>query len=127
MIIICWYLHVLNTNTQHCRHTHAHARAHTIDGAAKGLHAVSDTGLRCALGKTTLVVGSLDAGLLRWGKPTPFPNPTLGPVNTTGGASYVLFNNMYNTNYVFWWPFAEDPSVVHDSIKYRFTLQLQMA
>ena len=75
----------------------------TLDGGAKGLHAVSDTGLRCVRDvggvSTQLTVGSLDAALLRWGEPTPFPNPCLGPVDTTE-ASYVLFNNMYNTNYV---------------------------
>ena len=31
------------------------------------------------------------------GVPSPFPNPCLGPVDTSE-ASYVLFNNMYNTN-----------------------------
>ena len=30
----------------------------------------------------------------------------------------------YNTNYVFWWPFDIDPAVVHDSIKYRFSITL---
>ena len=71
-----------------------------LDGGAKGLHAVSEAGVRCSTGtgrrpELDLHVGSTDAGLLRWGEPTPFPNPCLGPVNTTGGASYVLFNNMY--------------------------------
>ena len=76
----------------------------TLDGGSKGLHAVSDTGLRCrtrggAVGPPReLTVGSLDAALVHWGEPTPFPNPCLGPVNTSAGASYVLWNNMYNTN-----------------------------
>jgi hypothetical protein len=96
----------------------------TLDGGAKGLHAVSDAGLRCTAGGDRLTVGSLDAALLRWGAPTPFPNPCLGPVDTAGGASYVLFNNMYNTNYVFWWPFDADHAV-HASIKYRFSIRLE--
>ena len=96
----------------------------TLDGGAKGLHAVSDTGLRCAIGDDVLTVGSKDAALLHWGEPTPFPNPTLRPVNTTEGASYVLFNNLYNTNYVLWWPFDADPATLHDSVKFRFTLEL---
>lgn len=72
----------------------------TLDGGAKGLHAVADIGLRCSAdgGKRQLTVGSLDAALLHWGVPSPFPNPCFGPVDTTAGASYVLFNNMYNTN-----------------------------
>ena len=95
----------------------------TLDGGAKGLHAVSDTGLRCSTGgRDTLTVGSLDAALLHWGVPSPFPNPCFGPVDTSS-ASYVLFNNMYNTNYVFWWPFDEDHAV-HASIKFRFNLAL---
>lgn len=99
----------------------------TLDGGAKGLHAVSDAGVRCTRAGAAGVLGvqSLDAALLRWGEPTPFPNPCLGPVNTTGGASFVLFNNMYNTNYVFWWPFGADPTQVHGSIKYRFALALE--
>ena len=93
----------------------------TMDGGAKGLHAVSDSGLRCAQPDgRSMVVGSLDAALLKYGPPTPFPNPCFGPVNTTGGASYVLFNNMYNTNYVLWWPFGDD---LYASIKYRFVVQ----
>ena len=71
----------------------------TLDGGAKGLHAVSDTGLRCRTGDAReLTVGSLDAALVHWGEPSPFPNPCLGQLDTSSGASYVLWNNMYNTN-----------------------------
>ena len=71
----------------------------TLDGGAKGLHAVSDAGLRCTdPAGSQLTVGSWDAALLKWGEPTPFPNPCLGEVDTSQGASYVLFDNLYDTN-----------------------------
>ena len=71
----------------------------TLDGGAKGLHAVSDAGLRCTdAAGSQLTIGSWDAALLKWGEPTPFPNPCLGEVDTSQGASYVLFDNLYDTN-----------------------------
>ena len=43
-------------------------------------------------------VRSWDRALLKYGEPTPFPNPCLGDVDTSQGASYVLFDNLYDTN-----------------------------
>ena len=34
-------------------------------------------------------MGSMDAALAKWGKPTPFPNPCLGPLDLDNGARYV--------------------------------------
>ena len=104
------------------------------DGAAKGLHAI-ETGVRFSPGspselasdpsgaapKRRLKIQSADAALVRWGTPAPFPTPMLTPVDTAEGASFVLWDNLYNTNYVLWWPFMTQ----YEDIVFRFAIALE--
>ena len=95
------------------------APAEVADGAAKGLHGI-DTGVRFTDGKHRLTMGSVDAALVRWGTPAPFPSPMLTPVDESEGASFLLWDNLYNTNYVLWWPFL----TLHQDIAFRFSIDV---
>jgi hypothetical protein len=45
----------------------------------------------------------------------------LTPVDTAEGASFVLWDNLYNTNYVLWWPFMTQ----YEDIVFRFAIALE--
>ena len=52
------------------------------------------------------MIGSTDAGLANFGELTAYPSPVNTSADTsTYGASFVLFDNLWGTNYVEWWPF----------------------
>lgn len=72
-----------------------------VDGGSKGLHGVS-SGVRynasmCS-STATMMIASLDAGLVVWGPPDPFPSPIHEDPDMSEGASYMLWNNIWNTN-----------------------------
>jgi hypothetical protein len=75
-----------------------------------------------------LLIESPDAGLVRWGVPLPFPTPLRGNVSLAEGASFVLFDNAWNTNFLYWWPFlgAEEatPDGLHANALFRWRLHL---
>ena len=79
---------------------------------------VHDGGLAYGDSTSALIVSSEDAAVVRWGETLlPFPTPisselTLGP----SGASFVLFDNAWNTNFCFWWPFAGGAEVTADKL-----------
>ena len=59
---------------------------------------------------------SLDTSVLCVGYPNPFPTPASPPV-TDDGFSFNIFNNIWGTNYVMWYPYRQQDK----SSKYRFT------
>ena len=52
-----------------------------------------------AVASSSMFFGSKDAGLVSWGGPRPFPTPIHAQPNLTLGASFVLWDNLWNTNY----------------------------
>ena len=97
-----------------------------VDGAQRGLHAVT-SGVRCTRtsqdGRHHAFFGSPDVPLVAWGAPTPFPTPIHGATDVSQGASFLLWDNIWNTNYVFWWPYdTASPEVVTDNVAFRFTI-----
>ena len=50
-----------------------------------------------------MVADSLDAGLVVWGPPNPFPSPIHEDPDMSVGASFMLFDNIWNTNYINWY------------------------
>ena len=57
-----------------------------------------------------MTIGSTDAGLANFGELTAYPSPVNTSADTkTYGASFVLFDNLWGTNYVEWWPFQVPP------------------
>ena len=75
-----------------------------------------------------LLVESPDAGLVRWGDLLPFPTPLRGNVSLAEGASFVLFDNAWNTNFLYWWPFVgadeATPDGLHADAIFRWKLHL---
>jgi len=69
-----------------------------------------------------LSIISFDSGLVCWGAPTPFPTPRTEP-NLNLGASFALFDNIWGTNYVMWYPFLEGDG----NLKFRFSISLRSA
>lgn len=90
-------------------------------GAAQGLHYTSEDGVKLSSESgTSAQVISLDTGLLRWGAPLPFPTPMHDKPNLAEGASYCLFNNVWNTNYPDWLPFDN----IATNMRFRFRVLL---
>lgn len=52
-----------------------------------------------AAASSSIFFGSKDAGLVSWGGPRPFPTPIHAQPNLMLGASFVLWDNLWNTNY----------------------------
>ena len=48
--------------------------------------------------------------------------------STGSGPSFVLFDNAWNTNFLFWWPFEgaveSQDGGLHADVRYRFSLHL---
>ena len=89
------------------------------DGASKGLHYVSEAGVR--LEDDSIQIETIDTGLLRWGRPLPFPTPLHEDVDLSVGASFNLHNNIWNTNYPDWLPFAD----LGKNLVFRFAIRVR--
>eukprot|EP00948_MAST-09A_sp_MAST-9A-sp1_P004169 g4169.t1 len=74
----------------------------------------------------SLLFGSLDAPLAMVGTSQQRPTPFIKRVQPLQqgdptGMAFNLFNNIWNTNYIFYYPYLEDSG--DENIKYRFTLE----
>ena len=69
----------------------------SVDGAPHGLHGI-DTGVLFTQRDASLFFESLDAGLVAWGGAQPFPTPIHSQPNLTEGASFVLWDNLWNVS-----------------------------
>eukprot|EP01062_Namystynia_karyoxenos_P066629 TRINITY_DN60538_c0_g1_i1.p1 TRINITY_DN60538_c0_g1~~TRINITY_DN60538_c0_g1_i1.p1 ORF type:complete len:822 (+),score=209.81 TRINITY_DN60538_c0_g1_i1:75-2468(+) len=91
-----------------------------VDGAPKGLHGIT-TGVRHTRpGGHSAFFASPDAAMVAWGSPTPFPTPLHTQPDLGEGASFVLWNNIWNTNYIFWWPYDTPSDKQTADIVFRF-------
>merc|ERR1711871_1164864 len=58
----------------------------------------------------TFEVASEDALVASFGELNAYPTPTNTSANTREyGVSHVLWDNLWGTNYVMWWPFVVPP------------------
>jgi len=62
-------------------------------------------------------VESLDAGILSIGSPNPFPTPLVAP-DPSNGFYFNLYNNVWGTNWIMWYPYKEEDA----NIQYRFQI-----
>jgi hypothetical protein len=93
------------------------------EGASRGLHYVDDNGVRVdGPNGRSIEIKTLDAGLLRWGEPLPFPTPLAEHVDTSIGPSFCLHNNIWNTNYPDWMPFDKNGNKMN--LAFRFEIEL---
>jgi len=62
-------------------------------------------------------VESLDAGILSIGSPNPFPTPLVTP-DPENGFYFNLYNNIWGTNWIMWYPYRDED----ENILYRFKI-----
>jgi len=81
-----------------------------IDGGTKHLHGNMEAGIRVEVAGRRLSVSSMDAAVVNFGDLTAYPSPVhSGPDTLAFGGSFVLWDNLWGTNYVMWWPFIVPP------------------
>merc|ERR1712086_175554 len=81
-----------------------------VSGGTKHLHGIMESGLRVDVGSQRMSISALDAAVVNFGELTAYPSPvTKDPDVATYGASFVLWDNLWGTNYVMWWPFVVPP------------------
>eukprot|EP00035_Acanthoeca_spectabilis_P023764 m.450846 g.450846 ORF g.450846 m.450846 type:complete len:766 (+) comp20055_c0_seq1:144-2441(+) len=88
------------------------------DGASKGMHCIT-SGVQFKGSDGTVFFGSPDVALARWDDPLPFPTPIHRQPDLSKGVAWNLYNNIWNTNYPFWFPFVPEDATT----KYRFTVE----
>lgn len=81
-----------------------------VHGSDKGIH---------YLNTPQLSVSSLDTVLVTIGGTNAFPVPMATP-DPSQGFAFNLFNNIWGTNYIMWWPYADSER----SSKFRYTILL---
>ena len=92
-----------------------------VDGGSKHLYGVTDNGIRATNMKTNRVMSifSFDSTVATFGKDTAYPSPThVNPDVNDFGTSFVLWDNLWGTNYILWWPFEKPPKEYMDSATY---------
>ena len=92
-----------------------------IDGGSKHLYGVTDDGIKATNIKTkgTMSVSSFDSNVASFGAESAYPSPTYSnPDVSNEGVSFVLWDNLWGTNYILWWPFENPPAEYIDSAKY---------
>ena len=82
-----------------------------VSGGSKHLHGITEpSAVRMVSGNDQLVVGATDAAVVNFGEMTAYPSPVDKNVSTEDdGASFLLWDNLWGTNYVMWWPFNPAP------------------
>lgn len=82
-----------------------------VDGGTKHLHGVTEQGIKYVSSSgDTFTVGSTDAGVANFGNLTAYPSPVHVNADVeTYGAGFVLWDNLWGTNYIMWWPFEQPP------------------
>eukprot|EP01012_Entosiphon_sulcatum_P032079 TRINITY_DN40828_c0_g1_i1.p1 TRINITY_DN40828_c0_g1~~TRINITY_DN40828_c0_g1_i1.p1 ORF type:complete len:800 (-),score=122.49 TRINITY_DN40828_c0_g1_i1:16-2391(-) len=78
----------------------------------------------------TLTIETLDAGVVCLGEPLGFPTPTAAGsvVNVTdAGVSSMLWNNLWGTNYVMWYPYRKNGTDAsgEQNLLFRYLLKFQ--
>eukprot|EP01113_Clastostelium_recurvatum_P021530 TRINITY_DN2551_c0_g1_i3.p1 TRINITY_DN2551_c0_g1~~TRINITY_DN2551_c0_g1_i3.p1 ORF type:complete len:171 (-),score=60.77 TRINITY_DN2551_c0_g1_i3:49-561(-) len=93
------------------------------DVVAKGsvhLHAVNSIQYADEQGRS-FSVRTVDAPVVSYGPRSAFPTPVAGPLpNTTSSFHFNLYNNIWGTNYIMWYPFEKEDK----NILYRFVLEV---
>ena len=99
-----------------------------VKGASQHLHGIASDGsvasrmssvLEDGHDQATMRLSSMDAAVVNLGNLSAYPSP----VNVTpdlghGGASFVLWDNLWGTNYIMWWPFHDPPELYNATTEY---------
>eukprot|EP00035_Acanthoeca_spectabilis_P029436 m.474504 g.474504 ORF g.474504 m.474504 type:complete len:967 (-) comp36357_c0_seq1:352-3252(-) len=92
------------------------------DGGSKGMHIVR-SGVRVSRhGNGTAFFRTVDTPVVKFGDPLPFPTPIHGDPDLSQGARFLLHDNFWTTNFVFWYPYGASDTT---NLRYRFAVELQ--
>jgi hypothetical protein len=105
------------------------------DGGSMGLSPVN-TGILYSKGSSSNTLSprrsdpsmffrTFDAAVVKFGDKTPFPTPIHGSADMSRGTHFLLWDNCWNTNYVFWWPYETKPGYNSDNVLFRFSIEMQ--
>eukprot|EP01059_Diplonema_ambulator_P032373 TRINITY_DN631_c0_g1_i1.p1 TRINITY_DN631_c0_g1~~TRINITY_DN631_c0_g1_i1.p1 ORF type:complete len:717 (+),score=259.27 TRINITY_DN631_c0_g1_i1:248-2152(+) len=95
-----------------------------VPGGSQNLHSISTH-----VSAGDLAIAPLDSPLVALGEPWGFPitpgKPKYSPPDMSYGASSVLWNNLWGTNYIMWYPFNRDgaPVMGEGDLKFRFVVR----
>jgi hypothetical protein len=92
-----------------------------VTGGGKTMHVVDS--VTASWPDRTFNVASPQAGLVRWGKIGALPVPTDLNPDVSLGASFVLFDNTWNTNYIMWYPY----NAGEQNIRYDFIVNVTLS
>ena len=115
-----WRLQVLNSSmipTDTLGHR-ASSDKDTVYGGSPHLRGVEAAYWTGEAGSASFT--SLDVPILSTGLASPFPTPRTSPPNMSQGIHWNIFNNIWNTNYVLWYPFVDKDA----NISTRFNVKL---
>jgi hypothetical protein len=97
------------------------------DGGSMGLSPLN-TGILYSKGSTaaggSAFFRTLDSAVAKFGEKVPFPTPIHGGADMSKGTHFLLWDNYWNTNYVFWWPYETKPGFNSDNVLFRFAIEL---
>jgi len=84
--------------------------ADIVDGGSKRLFGANALRAGSKNGPSAFEVASTDALVASFGELNAYPTPTNMSAKTDEyGASHVLWDNLWGTNYIMWWPFVVPP------------------
>ena len=95
-----------------------------VAGGSKHLYGVTDQGILVQNGEKgasskNMYINSLDASVVSLGLESAYPSPTdTNPNPNAAGSSFVLWDNLWGTNYIMWWPFSPPPKEYEKSSNY---------
>jgi len=90
----------------------------THTGGSRHLHSVSSDGVLFNSTSHALQIIPLDSPLLCWGVPSSFPTPIRKTPDLSYGPSFILWDNVWGTNYIMWFPFLPQ----EQNIKWEYTI-----
>eukprot|EP00038_Savillea_parva_P014002 m.9819 g.9819 ORF g.9819 m.9819 type:complete len:715 (-) comp2679_c0_seq1:122-2266(-) len=96
----------------------AHGNGSVYGGSPhlRGVEAV--TGVAKDSPSRPFTLSSLDVPIVCTGKPIPFPTPRNSAPDMTYGVSYNIFQNIWNTNYILWYPYQPEDGVIRSRFSF---------
>eukprot|EP01090_Pellita_catalonica_P011857 TRINITY_DN2446_c0_g1_i1.p1 TRINITY_DN2446_c0_g1~~TRINITY_DN2446_c0_g1_i1.p1 ORF type:complete len:760 (-),score=113.06 TRINITY_DN2446_c0_g1_i1:691-2970(-) len=85
------------------------------------LHGVDEGGVKLTDATKTIVLRSRDVAVVNPGRPDGFPTPMATHPSLSEGMHFVLVQNIWDTNYIMWFPFVEQDK----NLQYRFDVLFQ--
>jgi len=87
-------------------------------GGGKHMHSIGEE-LVLSQGSSALHIAPLNSPLVTFGEPNAFPIPTDEEPDWKQGASFILHDNIWNTNYIMWYPYNAHSDDANITFKYR--------